>query len=94
MVAQSAEFKKAAEESKKLKSKPTNDQLLKLYSLYKIGTGEDFSKATAPGMFDMTGKAKYNAWKAEVEAGTQPEEAQKKYVEFVEELKSKLGFNA
>lgn len=42
----------------------------------------------------VQGKAKYNAWKAEVEAGTTPEEAQKKYVDFVEELKSKLGFNA
>ncbi|KAF2217438.1 hypothetical protein CERZMDRAFT_31034 [Cercospora zeae-maydis SCOH1-5] len=94
MVAQSAEFTKATEESKKLKSKPNNDQLLKLYALYKIGTGEDFSKATAPGMFDMTGKAKYNAWKAEVEKGTKPEDAQKEYVKFVEELKSSLGFNA
>ncbi len=38
------------------------------------------------------GKAKYAAWKKEVDAGTQPEDAQKKYVELVEQLKSKLGY--
>lgn len=42
-------------------------------------------------MILMQGKAKYQAWKAayEEEGITDPEEAQKKYVEFVEELKSK-----
>lgn len=40
------------------------------------------------------GKAKYNAWKKEVDAGTTPEAAQKKYVELVEKLKNELGYNA
>ena len=39
-------------------------------------------------------KAKWNAWKKEVDAGTTPEAAQKKYVEKVEELKNTLGYNA
>ncbi|PNP52063.1 hypothetical protein THARTR1_07272 [Trichoderma harzianum] len=44
-------------------------------------------------MFDMKGKAKYAAWKAayEEEGITDADEAQKKYVEFVEELKSKYA---
>ncbi|SMQ50926.1 unnamed protein product [Zymoseptoria tritici ST99CH_3D7] len=63
----SAEFKKAAEDSKKLKTTPSNDQLLELYALYKVGNGEDFEKAAKPGVFDMKGKYKYNAWKKEVD---------------------------
>ncbi|KAM3518715.1 hypothetical protein NHJ13051_007988 [Beauveria bassiana] len=49
----SAAFKKAAEDSKKLLAKPSNDELLELYGLYKVGNAEDISSAPAPGMFDM-----------------------------------------
>lgn len=38
------------------------------------------------------GKAKYNAWKKESDAGTTAEAAQKKYVELIESLKQKYGF--
>ncbi|KAI5366526.1 Putative acyl-CoA-binding protein, ACBP [Septoria linicola] len=90
---QSAEFKKAVEDSRKLKAKPSNDQLLELYALFKVGTNEtEFEKAEKPGVFDPKGKAKYNAWKKEADAGTKPEAAQKKYVELVEKLKNELGF--
>ncbi|KAM5348170.1 hypothetical protein ACJ41O_007994 [Fusarium nematophilum] len=50
---QSEAFKTAVEDSKKLTQKPGNDELLELYALYKVGTGEDFSQATAPGVFDL-----------------------------------------
>ncbi|KAJ4294816.1 acyl-CoA-binding protein (ACBP)/diazepam binding inhibitor (DBI)/endozepine (EP) [Collariella sp. IMI 366227] len=53
MVAQSEAFQKAVVDSKKLTSKPSNDDLLELYALYKIGTGEDIEKASMPGMFDL-----------------------------------------
>ncbi|EME44240.1 hypothetical protein DOTSEDRAFT_130287 [Dothistroma septosporum NZE10] len=92
-MAPSAEFTKAADDSKKLKQKPNNDELLELYALYKIGNGEDISKVSKPGMFDLTGKAKYNAWQKEVEAGTSAADAQKKYVAKVKELQSKYGSN-
>ncbi|TQV96136.1 Acyl-CoA-binding protein, ACBP [Cordyceps javanica] len=49
----SAAFQKAAEDSKKLLAKPSNDELLELYGLYKVGNAEDISSAPAPGMFDM-----------------------------------------
>ncbi|RYP50219.1 hypothetical protein DL769_010981 [Monosporascus sp. CRB-8-3] len=52
-MATSEAFRKAAEDSKKLTSKPTNEDLLDLYAFYKVANGEDFSKATAPGMFDL-----------------------------------------
>ncbi|AEO70825.1 72c30f52-7cb3-48a0-b420-9bb99a26acbf [Thermothielavioides terrestris] len=53
MVAQSEAFQKAVVDSKKLTSKPSNEDLLEIYALYKIGTGEDIEKAPKPGMFDL-----------------------------------------
>ncbi|KAL7963373.1 acyl-CoA-binding protein [Trichoderma compactum] len=84
------EFLEAQKATEAFTQKPTNDELLRLYALFKIGKGFDLESSPKPGMFDMKGKAKYAAWKAAYEEGiTDPEEAQKKYVEFVEELKSK-----
>ncbi|KAF4950412.1 hypothetical protein FGADI_8231 [Fusarium gaditjirri] len=95
----SESFQKAVEDSKKLTSKPSTDDLLRLYGLYKVANGEDFSAATAPGVFDLKasfeGKAKYNAWKkAAEEEKLTPDDAQAKYVELVERLKEKYGYDA
>lgn len=92
MVAQSPQFKTAVVDSKKLQAKPTDDELLQLYALFKIGTGEDFAAATKPGSFDFKGKYKYNAWKKAVDEGTKPEAAQSQYVDLIETLKGKYGF--
>ncbi|KAM3464854.1 hypothetical protein MY5147_008668 [Beauveria neobassiana] len=89
----SAAFKKAAEDSKKLLAKPSNDELLELYGLYKVGNAEDISSAPAPGMFDMKGKAKKNAWQKVVDEGISAETAQERYVALVEKLKTKYGFD-
>ncbi|KAF3022048.1 hypothetical protein G7054_g8128 [Neopestalotiopsis clavispora] len=87
-------FNTAVADSKKLTAKPSNEELLDLYALYKVANGEDFSKAAKPGMFDLKGKAKYAAWQKEVDEGTTPELAQEKYVALVESLKAKLGYDA
>ncbi|KIX02170.1 uncharacterized protein Z518_08109 [Rhinocladiella mackenziei CBS 650.93] len=89
----SAEFQKAANESRQLKDKPSNDELLELYALFKVANGEDFSKAPPPGMFDLKGKAKHKAWQKEVDAGTSADDAEKRYIELVEKLKEKYGFD-
>ncbi|KAG8627827.1 hypothetical protein KVT40_003700 [Elsinoe batatas] len=90
----SAEFKKAAEDSRKLKQKPNQDELLELYSNFKQGSQDPpFEKIDKPGMFDLTGKAKYNAWQKVVDAGTTPAAAQANYVKLVEGLKKKYGFD-
>jgi len=94
MSTQAQKFTKAAEEVKKLQADPDNDEKLKLYALYKIGKNEDFSEAERPGMFDLRGKAKYNAWAAQANAGVTPTKAQQEYAEFVETLKKKYGFKA
>ncbi|OTB06526.1 hypothetical protein M426DRAFT_318928 [Hypoxylon sp. CI-4A] len=93
MVNISPAFSKAQEDSKKLTSKPGNDDLLELYGLFKVGNGEDFSKAEKPGMFDLKSKYKYQAWQKLVDEGVTPEAAQERYVKKVEELKQSHGFD-
>ncbi|KAI2607099.1 acyl-CoA-binding protein [Hypoxylon fragiforme] len=94
MVAISPAFTQAQEDSKKLTSKPTTDDLLELYALFKVGNDEDFSKAEKPGMFDLKSKYKYQAWEKVINEGISPEEAQQRYVKKVEELKETFGFDA
>ncbi|KAH8172921.1 acyl coA binding protein [Sarocladium implicatum] len=90
---QSEAFKKAVVDSKKLTSKPSNDDLLELYGLYKVAIGEDISKAPSPGLFDLKGKAKKNAWQAIVDDGTTPDQAQEKYIALVDRLKESCGYD-
>ncbi|XP_071484306.1 acyl-CoA-binding protein-like [Diadema antillarum] len=81
-------FNKAAEEVKNLKSSPSNDELLKVYSLYKQATVGDCNTAQ-PGMFDMKGKAKWAAWN-ELK-GTPKDKAEADYIELVGQLKATYG---
>jgi acyl-CoA-binding protein len=79
-----SQFKKAAEDSKKLAQRPDNDILLKLYAFYKQATAGDVS-GKRPGMMDMVGRAKYDAW-SEVR-GASKDEAMQKYIDLVNRLK-------
>lgn len=79
-----ARFQTASEEVKSLSERPDNSTLLRLYALYKQGTEGDV-QGKRPGMMDFAGRAKYDAW-AELE-GTDRDEAKRRYVELVEELK-------
>ena len=81
-------FQKAAEEVKTLAGDPSNDEKLKIYSLYKQATIGDVN-TTRPGMLDMTGKAKWDAWSGR--KGTSKEDAEAEYITTVEELKGKYG---
>ena len=45
-------------------------------------------------LFDNQGKAKKRAWQKVVDEGTTPTAAEAKYVELVESLKSKYGYDA
>ncbi|RDW79593.1 acyl-CoA binding protein [Coleophoma cylindrospora] len=51
-----SDFETAVIDSKKLTSKPGNDDLLELYGLYKVATGEDISTSEQPGTFDLKHK--------------------------------------
>ncbi|KAF1819666.1 uncharacterized protein K489DRAFT_383914 [Dissoconium aciculare CBS 342.82] len=95
---QSDDFKKAVEEVKKLKQSPTNEQLLTVYGLYKTAVNDPhFSavKGNEPWSVNVTAAAqKWRAWKAVADTGITPEEAQKKYVDLVGELKERYGLEA
>ncbi|XP_026151709.1 acyl-CoA-binding protein isoform X2 [Mastacembelus armatus] len=65
-----ARFDSAAAEVKQLKAKPTDDEMLKVYALFKQATVEDVNTAR-PGMFDFTGKAKWDAWEKQKEKSGQ-----------------------
>ena len=54
-------FEKAAAESKNLASKPSNETLLQLYSLYKQGSVGDIDTEPPSNPFDFVAKAKYDA---------------------------------
>ncbi len=77
-------FDKAVKDSKLLPEKPDNATLLKIYSLYKQATEGDV-QGKRPGMLDMVGRAKYDAWAAISGKGT--DEAMKDYVALIESLK-------
>ncbi|KAI7829676.1 acyl-CoA-binding protein [Gamsiella multidivaricata] len=79
----SAEFNAAAEKIKTLPSPPSNDKLLELYGLFKQATVGDNTTA-APGMFDLKGKAKHNAWTEK--KGLSQEQAEKEYIALVAQL--------
>ncbi|XP_030341852.1 acyl-CoA-binding protein isoform X1 [Strigops habroptila] len=83
-----AAFQKAAEEVKQLKSQPTDQEMLDIYSHYKQATVGDVN-TDRPGMLDFKGKAKWDAWNAL--KGMSKEDAMKAYIAKVEELKGKYG---
>ena len=79
-------FEQAAQDVQKLSSRPDNNTLLKLYSLFKQGNEGDVS-GKRPGFTDFKGRAKFDAWAAL--KGTSSEQAMQDYVDLVDELKSK-----
>ena len=78
------QFEKAVADSKSLPEKPDNATLLKLYALYKQGSGGDVD-GKRPGFTDMVGRAKWDAWnELKGKAGA---EAMQDYVDLIESLK-------
>ncbi|EDN05077.1 acyl CoA binding protein family protein [Histoplasma capsulatum] len=93
-VPKTPEFEAAVVASRKLASKPSDDELLELYALFKQGTQDPpFEEAPKPGTFDFKGKYKHSSWKKLVDEGLSPEDAQIKYVELIEKLKEKYGYD-
>ncbi|MBA3981671.1 MAG: acyl-CoA-binding protein [Alcanivorax sp.] len=76
-------FDKAQKDVKTLTKRPGNDDLLFLYAHYKQGAEGDVS-GKRPGMLDMVGRAKYDAW-AKIK-GMPREQAMQKYIDKVEAL--------
>jgi acyl-CoA-binding protein len=81
-------FEDAKRRAEALPSRPSNDQLLALYGLYKQATEGDVT-GSRPGLLDLRGRAKYDAWAER--KGIKPEAAMEKYAALVAQLEEELG---
>lgn len=78
-----AQFSDAQIRVKTLKSRPSNQELLQLYALYKQGS-EGNCAGKRPGIFDIKGRAKFDAWA--LKNGVEAQTAQTEYVSLVNRL--------
>ena len=76
-------FEKAQKDVKTLSAKPSDDDMLTLYSIFKQATDGDVT-GDRPGFFDFVGGAKYDA--RENLKGMSSEDAMQKYVDTVNKL--------
>lgn len=76
-------FEAAQKDVKGLTKRPSNEELLDLYALFKQATEGDNS-TSKPGMFDMKGQFKWKQWTAK--KGMGKDEAMQAYVDLVERL--------
>ncbi len=78
-----AAFDQAQLDVKTLTSRPSNDDLLFMYAHFKQADKGDV-QGKRPGMMDMVGRAKYDAW-AKLE-GMSTDDAMQAYIDKVAEL--------
>ncbi|XP_046750627.1 acyl-CoA-binding protein homolog [Diprion similis] len=79
-------FQSAAAAVKSLTKRPTDDELLELYAFFKQGTEGD-NNTPKPGLLDLKGKAKWNAWDSK--RGTSQDAAKEAYIKFVDTVLAK-----
>jgi acyl-CoA-binding protein len=79
----SQRFEDAQTRIKAITRRPSNDDLLELYSLYKQATSGDVS-GSRPGMLDIAGRAKFDAWSKR--KGMTANDAMQKYVDAVDRI--------
>ncbi|XP_026282960.1 acyl-CoA-binding protein homolog [Frankliniella occidentalis] len=79
-------FNEAADKVKSLTQRPSNDELLELYALFKQGSVGD-NNTDKPGMLDLKGKAKWEAWNGK--KGMAQDAAKEAYIAKVAELVAK-----
>ena len=77
------QFEQAQKDVNTLTKRPSNEDFLFLYSHFKQANAGDV-KGDRPGMLDMVGRAKYDAW-AKLK-GLKPDQAMQKYVDKVTAL--------
>lgn len=76
-------FKQAAVDVKALAKRPSDNDMLDLYALYKQATDGDVA-GDKPGFFDFVARAKFEAW--ESLQGTSAEQAMQRYIDKVRSL--------
>ena len=78
-----SDFEAAVARSKEFSKRPSNEELLQLYALYKQATEGDVS-GDKPGAFDFKALFKYEAWAAV--KGKSKEQAMQDYISLVNTL--------
>ncbi|XP_053676969.1 acyl-CoA-binding protein homolog [Anopheles nili] len=81
-------FNEAAEKVKSFTKRPSDSELLELYALFKQATVGD-NETEKPGMFDLKGKAKWQAWTDR--KGVAKDAAMEAYIKLVDELSAKCA---
>jgi len=76
-------FEQAVNGVRDLATRPSNENLLKLYGLYKQSTEGDVS-SDRPGGFDFKAIAKYDSWASL--RGMSKDEAMQAYIDLVDSL--------
>ena len=77
------DFNAAAARSKELTKRPSNEELLDLYALFKQASEGDNNEAR-PGGFDFKAIAKHDAWASK--KGKTKDQAMQQYIELVSNL--------
>jgi diazepam-binding inhibitor (GABA receptor modulator, acyl-CoA-binding protein) len=77
------QFEASVIRSKELTKRPSNEELLQLYALYKQATEGDVT-GDRPGGFDFKAIAKFDAWATL--KGTAKEVAMQQYIDLVDHL--------
>ncbi|XXF81275.1 acyl-CoA-binding protein [Myxococcaceae bacterium GXIMD 01537] len=77
------DFRSAQERVKTLTTRPSNDTLLELYALFKQASEGDV-QGKRPGMLDLKGRAKFDAWTQR--KGLGKDAAMQQYVALVDKL--------
>lgn len=77
------DFNTAVTKSKELTKRPSNEELLDLYALFKQATEGDVS-GDRPGGFDFKAIAKFDAWASR--KGITKDQAMQHYVDLVSKL--------
>lgn len=77
------DFNAAVVKSKEFTKRPSNEELLDLYALFKQAADGDVS-GERPGGFDFKAIAKFDAWAGK--KGTSKEQASHDYIKLVERL--------
>jgi diazepam-binding inhibitor (GABA receptor modulator, acyl-CoA-binding protein) len=76
-------LEEAVARTQQFTTRPSNEELLRLYGLYKQATEGD-NEEERPGGFDFKAAAKYNAWL--LLKGKSKEDARQAYIDLVSQL--------
>ncbi|XP_045514927.1 acyl-CoA-binding protein-like [Pieris brassicae] len=83
-----AEFQKVAEAVRNWKTRPSDNENLAMYSLYKQATVGDVN-ISAPGITDVVASAKFKAWSDR--KGISKDDAKKQYIDLAAQLSPKYA---